>query len=269
MNIGITGHKGLIGSFLKKRLEKEEHKIIFGIDKKDGKDIGFLRDFEPNEKIDILIHCAALCKINKTIRHPFLGHINGVDTFEVLEFCKKNNIKKIIYFSSSRVLSSEKNPYTAGKLYGEELCKAYKNCYGIDYIIIRPSTVYGPFDDTTNRVMHTFIMNALKNNDLEIYGDPEIKTLDFTYVEDFVDAIILTLNGDWNQEYNISGNEERKLYDLAKFIIRETNSESKIVIKDAEIAQPQKVKLDLSQIEKLGYVPKTSLEEGVKKNIEF
>ena len=269
MNIIITGHKGLIGSFLKKRLENDGHKIILGIDKKEGKDIGFLRDFESDEKIDMFIHCAALCKINKTIKDPFFGHINGLDTFEVLEFCRRNNIRKIVYFSSSRVLSNEKNPYTAGKIYGEELCKAYKDCYDIDYLIIRPSTVYGPFDDSTKRVMHMFIMNALKNKDLEIYGNPKTKTLDFTYVEDFVDAIMLSLKGDWNNEYNISGNEERKIYDLARMIIYEIKSDSQIVIRDAEIAQPQKVNLDISKIKHLGYVPKISLEEGVKRNIEF
>jgi len=84
-----------------------------------------------------------------------------------------------------------------------------------------------------------------------------------------LEGIILTLNGDWNKEYNISGDEEVLVFDLARFIIKETGSESKIAIRDGELAQPQKVNLDLSEIKKLGYVPKVGLWEGVRKNIDF
>lgn len=269
MNIILTGHKGLIGSLLKKRLKKQGHKIILEIDKKEGKDIDFLDNYELKEKVDIFIHAAAFCKINKCIENPELGHINGINTFNILEFCRKNKIPKMVYFSSSRVLSKEKNPYTAGKIYGEELCKAYNHCYNIDYIIIRPSTVYGgEYLDETKRLVHIFIRNALLGEDLEIYGDPKTKTLDFTYVEDFIDGTILAINNrEWNKEYNISGNQEKNIYELANEIIKETKSNSKIIIKESEKAQPQKVFLDISEIKSLGYSPKISLEEGIKINI--
>ena len=269
MNIVLTGHRGLIGSFLKKRLEKEGHKIVLSVDLREGNDVKDLEDYLIEDKVDMVIHCAAFCKINKTITEPSIGFRNAEDTFSVLEFCRKNNIKKIMYFSSSRVLSDDKNPYTAGKFFGEELCKSYKECYGIDYLIIRPSTVYGPFLDKTNRLINIFINSALRNEDLKIFGDPETKTLDFTYVDDFVEGIILTLEGNWNKEYNISGGQETNIYDLAKFIINETGSDSKILILDKEIAQPQKINVDISEIQKLGYNPKISLWEGVRKNIEF
>lgn len=269
MKIGLSGHKGLIGKFLEKRLIEEGHEIVLRIDIQDNWDVGDLKNREIDGEIDLFIHCAALCKINRCIEDPELGFKNAEDTFSVLEFCRKNNIKKIMYFSSSRVLSAEKNPYTSGKLYGEDLCKAYKECYGIDYIIIRPSTVYGPVEDKTNRLMNIFITSALKGEDLKIFGDPNTKTLDFTYVEDFVEGVILALNSEWNKEYDLSGGEEFKVFDLAEFIIKETGSESKIVIKDGEIAQPQKVNLDLTEIKKLGYNPKVSLMEGVRRNIEF
>jgi nucleoside-diphosphate-sugar epimerase len=269
MNIIFTGHKGLIGHYLKERLEKEGHKIIHVIDIKDGKDLESLKDLELNEKIDLFVHCAAHCKINAGIESPKLPHYNNCEgTFQVLEFCRKNNIPKIINFSSSRVLSKEKNPYTASKLYGEELCKGYFDCYGIKYVTIRPSTVYGPFWDETKRLMHIFIVNALTGKDLEIYGDPETKTLDFTYIDDFVDGIILAIKED-NKEFNISGGEEFNIKKLAEMIIEKTNSKSKIKVLDSEIAQPQKVRLDISEIQKLGYKPKVSLEEGVEKCIAW
>jgi nucleoside-diphosphate-sugar epimerase len=117
--------------------------------------------------------------------------------------------------------------------------------------------------------MNIFINNALDNKDLIIFGDPESKTLDFTYVEDFVDGVMLAINGEWNKEYNISGNEEVRVIDLARFIIREAGSESDIVVRDREVAQPQRVKVDISEIEKLGYKPKVNLWRGVRRNVEF
>ena len=135
---------------------------------------------------------------------------------------------------------------------------------------MRPSTVYGPFWDWTRRLMHIFITNALEGKDIEILGNPETKTLDFTYVEDFVDGVILAINHPkWNKEYNISGEEEFNIYELAKFIIENTGNKSKIIIKDAEIAQPQKVNLDLEEIKNLGYSKKVPLKEGVIKTIDW
>ena len=269
MNIIITGHKGLIGHYLKERLEKEGHKILAAIDSRDGSHVSCLKDFKISEPVDLFIHAAAHCKINQSIENPELPHYNNSEgTFQVLEFCRKNKIPKIINFSSSRVLSKEKNPYTASKLYGEELCKAYCQCYGLKYVIIRPSTVYGPFWDKTNRLMHKFIINALEGKELEIYGNPETKTLDFTYIDDFVDGVMLAISQE-NKEFNISGNEEYNVLKLAQMIIAKTGSKSKIKFLKEEIAQPQQVKVNISEIQNIGYKPRISLEEGVERTIKW
>ena len=270
MKIGITGEKGLIGSFLKQRLEKEGNEIVLTCDLRDGKNILDLKNYTSTEKIDAMYHLAAHCKINQSISNPEYTHlVNSEGTFAVIEFCRKNNIPKVVNFSSSRVLSSERNPYTASKLYGEELCKGYRDSYGLEYLIIRPSTVYGPMWDETKRLMHLFCVNALEDKPLEIYGNPKTKTLDFTYVDDFVDAIILATNNEWNKEYNISGGKEYNIYSLAEQIIRKTESKSKIIVKQPEIAQPQEVSVDISAIKKLGFIPKISLEEGVDRTLDF
>lgn len=269
MNIVLTGSDGLIGVFLKERLEGEGHKIIKSLDIRSGFDITNIDNYEPKEKIDLFIHAAAHCKINESISDPNKTfHSNILGTYKIFEFCRRNKIPKIIYFSSSRVLSQEKNPYTTSKLFGEELCKSYWQCYGIKYVIIRPSTVYGPFWDETQRLMHKFIVNSLNGKDLEIYGNPQTKTLDFTYIDDFVNATILTIGED-NKEFDISGEDEFNVYELARFIIKETNSKSKIKMLLEEKAQPQKVKLDISAIKSLGYNPKVSILEGTKRTIEW
>lgn len=271
MNILITGNKGLIGTSLQKRLLSKTHNIVASVDLRSGTNILDINTLPISKQpIDLIIHAAAHCKIKQAVDNPPICHVNDVDgTFEVLEFARRNKIPKILYFSSSRVLSKEQNVYTAAKLYGENLCKGYHDSYGIDYIIVRPSTVYGPFWDETKRLMHIYMTRALRNKDLELYGDPKIKTLDFTHVEDFVDAIMLALDNDWNKEYNISGGEEYKVYDLAKDIIKKTNSNSKIIIKNADTAQPQIVSCNITEIQKIGYSPKIPLSQGIDECIQF
>jgi nucleoside-diphosphate-sugar epimerase len=270
MNIAMTGHEGLIGSCLKEKLEKQGHKFVLLIDKRSNDTLDSLKYLKITDKVDLFIHAAAHCKINQSIENPELAHKNNSEgTFNALEFCRKHNIKKFLFFSSSRILSKEKNPYTASKIYGEELCKSYNQCSGIDYIIIRPSTVYGPFWDETKRLVHIFITNALEGKDLTIYGDPKTKTLDFTHVEDFVSGVLLAIKGEWNKEYDISGEGEYNVFDLAQFIIKNTNSKSRIKIMGAERAQPQKVNLDISAIKTLGYKPKFTVESGVLQTINW
>ncbi len=270
MNIILTGHKGLIGSFLKKELEKNMHKIQ-GVDIREGTSTSDMHNLNFDDRVDLMVHAAAHCKINQAIENPELSHKNNVEgSFRVLEFCRKKDIPRIVFFSSSRILSKEKNPYTASKIYGEELCKAYQHSYGIDYAIIRPSTVYGGFWDETKRLMHLFITNALQGKDLDIYGDPKTKTLDFTYIDDFTRGVVLAMDHpQWNKAYNISGKGEANICELANFIIQETKSQSKVKVFDAEVAQPQQVKLDNSDIEKLGYAPEVDLKEGVRRTIDW
>ncbi len=271
MNIFITGNKGLIGTEIEKRLIQEGHNIVGSIDKRTGSDLHWLKNLEINSKIDMFIHMAAAVKINQIVDNPNIANeVNANGTFYALEFCRKNKIQKFVFMSSSRTLSSEKNAYTASKVYGEELCKAYAESYGIEYIIIRPSTVYGPFWDNSKRLIHLYITAALTGNELKVYGNPNTKTLDFTYIDDFTDGVMLGINNkEWNKEYDISGKEEFNVYELAKYIIGLTESPSLIKVYPAEIAQPQKVSLDISEIEKIGYKPKISLKDGVKRTVEF
>lgn len=263
----MTGHKGLIGSFLLKRLEERGDKAVLLVDKREGENIIDMEKFSLNEPADIFIHLASFCKINKTIENPELAFKNNVlGIHKVLEFCRKNKIPKIIFTSSSRILSKEKNPYTASKIYAEELIKAYSQCYGIEYAIIRPSTVYGPFNDKTKRLMDIFILNALRGEELKIYGDKN-KTLDFTYIDDFIDGFLLAMKQK-NQEFNISSGKATKVEYVADLIIKLAGKGVKNFY-PAEIAQPQEVELDIEKIKNLGFSPKVSIEEGIKRTFSW
>jgi len=275
MNFMITGSRGLIGQALIKRLLKEGHKCVMEIDQRCGSNLLSLESYQltpSTQHIDVFFHLAAFCKINECVKDPKLSHLNNANgTFQALEFCRRHNIKKFVYMSSSRVLSPERNPYTASKVYGEELCKSHKNCYGIDYLIIRPSTVYGEHHDLTTRLLTKWVINALTNKPIEIYGD-KFKTLDFTHVDDFVEGVMCLINW-WqfskNDSYDICGDDCRNLLDVANMVLDKTNSDGVITFEEPEIAQPQQVKIDISKIKEFGYEPKIKLEEGIERLINF
>ncbi len=263
----MTGHRGLIGSFLLKRLVEKGDEPVLLIDKREGHDILNIDKFKLENRVDLFIHLASFCKINKTINNPQTAFdANVLGTYKVMEFCRENKIQKIIFTSSSRILEKEKNPYTASKIYGEELIKAYSQCYGIDYIIIRPSTVYGPFNDLSRRLIDIFILNSLQNGELQIYGD-ERKTLDFTYIDDFIEGTPIAME-QRNKEYDISSGKGTRVGYLADLIINLAGKGYKKFYLP-EIAQPQEVELDISAILGLGYMPKFSIEEGVRKTFEW
>ena len=263
----ITGSSGFIGYEMKKRLGEPSLEI----DIRKGSNILDINSLGHNietQPIDIFYHFAAYSKIAECIKNPKLPHINNATgTHEVLEFCRQNEIKKIVYTSSSRVLSEEENPYTASKKYTEHLLEAYRQCYGIDYIIIRPSAVYSEQEDLTTRFITNWVKQAVEGKPLVIYGNKE-KTLDFTYVGDFIDGVELLVES-WettkNKSYDISGEDSRTLVEVYEIIKDITKTKSPLVFEKPEIAQPQKVKLDISAMKKLGYQPKVKLEEGIKK----
>jgi nucleoside-diphosphate-sugar epimerase len=267
MNFILTGHKGLIGHFLLEKLKARGDKPVLLIDKRDGQNINTLDRYPLRERVDTFIHLASFCKINKIIETPDLAFENNVlGMHKVMEFCRKNKIPKVVFTSSSRILSKEKNPYTASKIYGEELVKGYSDAYGINYIIIRPSTVYGPFNDLTKRLVDIFILNALKGEELKIFGD-EKKTLDFTYIDDFVDGFLKAMDQK-NRAFDISAGEGVKVSYIADLIIKLAGKGTKKFY-PAEISQPQEVELDIAPIKSLGYNPRTSIEDGIKRTFNF
>lgn len=263
----ITGNKGFIGKYMHEFFEQLGYEVL-GCDLKDNLDINFLSKYF-NGDIDMIVHCASFCYIRDCIKDPEKAYINNISgTFNVFEFARQNGIDKIIYFSSSRVLSKENNIYTTSKKYGEELCKAYKECYGINYIIIRPSTVYG-VGDTTDRIIPRFIKNALSNKDLIIYGD-QTKTLDITYIKDFMKAFnLILLHGGWNREYNVSNKNPVHIQELALFIRDAVGSKSQIKYERPELSQPQHVCVENLNLQTLGYIQSYQWEDGVLCTIKW
>lgn len=178
------------------------------------------------------------------------------------------NTKNIIHKEEDADIINCESPYSASKIGGEALIHAYKECYGIDFIIVRFSNVYGMYDES-NRVIPLFIRLAKKNKDLVIFGKE--KLLDFTYIDDTISAVlncIKKFDSAKNDTYNISFGRGIRIFDVAKLVKQNLNSKSKIILSKNRTGEVIKYIADISKIsKKVSFKPKTPIEEGVKKAI--
>ncbi len=161
--------------------------------------------------------------------------------------------------------------YDEGKRVSETLFFDYHRQHKLEIRIIRIFNTYGPrmaLDD--GRVVSNFILQALKGEPITIYGDGR-QTRSFCYVEDMIGGIYLLMNKDnFTGPVNVGNPNEINLLDLANRIIEYTESKSKLVFKDLPEDDPKQRRPDISLAKKeLGWEPKTHLEEGLKKTIEY
>lgn len=246
----ITGTKGLIAG---KLLEHYGEKAI-GFDKGDI--------FPENGKeIEMIIHCASDCVIREVIKNPQLM-MNNIDiTYKVMEFARINNIKKVVLFSSSRTRHKEKNPYTVSKQFLENMAEGYKQCYGIDYIIIQPETVWGR-NELNRRAINTWIDAVISEKEVIIFGDKE-KELPPITAKEFIELLLPLINNfeeNKGKTISISG-QPRKVINILVEIEKVVGKKANIVFKPAETAQPQKCSNST-------IIGKQNFEEQLKQELE-
>lgn len=161
--------------------------------------------------------------------------------------------------------------YDEGKRVAETLMMDYHRQHNVDIRIIRIFNTYGPrMAQNDGRVVSNFIIQALKNEDITIYGDGS-QTRSFCYVDDLVRGMITLMNTeDFMGPVNVGNDGEYTILDLAKMIIELTNSSSKIVFKPLPSDDPCQRKPDLSLAkEKLNYTPTIHVKDGLMKTIEY
>lgn len=253
----------------------------------------FLREILEKHKPEVIIHLAALpiAGISHTYSEEALNDI-FIATVTLLDVIKSLSYKinRFVYISSSMVygdfkkdengniiaakedvLCQPKCIYGAMKLSGEILVKTYNKRFGIPYVIVRPSAVYGP-TDCNKRVTEIFVLNSLLGKDL-ILDNGGLHQLDFTYVKDLAQGIVLTAKSKnaLGETFNLTRGEGRTIKELAELLIKlspETGSQT--IIKEVNVYRPNRGALDITKARTiLGYNPKYSLEEGMKEYTEF
>lgn len=300
----ITGGAGFIGSHLCEKLLNEGEDIIcldnFFTGSKDN-----IRHLLDNKKFELVRHditkeymaevkqiynlaCPASpvhYQYNpiKTIKTSVLGVTNMLG---LAKRCKA----RILQASTSEVYGDPKvhpqtenywgnvNPigirscYDEGKRVAETLMMDYHRQNGVDIRIIRIFNTYGPrMAENDGRVVSNFIVQALKNEDITVYGDG-MQTRSFCYVDDLVDGAIKMMNNDkgFIGPVNLGNTTETPIIDFAKIIIELTGSRSKIVHKPLPSDDPTQRRPDISLAkEMLEWEPSTELRTGLKKTIEY
>jgi len=291
MKILITGGSGFIGTHVSEILNKNHSVKIFDSRKPSSSSLGFINgDITDLQSVitkvgdcDVVIHLAAVVGVERTETDPIKTlDVNIGGTKNVLEACRANDIKKIIFSSSSEVYGEPlKVPteetdatipitvYGVSKLAAEEYVKSYAKNYGIKYSILRFFSVYGP-GQSINFVIPRFVSLAIEHQPITIHGDgSQIRT--FCHVKDIANAIALALEGGDNEIFNIGNdNEPISIKELAQKVVNTVDSESNLVFLPFEESNRNRIKEIMHRIpniekakELLGYEPVVSLEEGI------
>lgn len=161
--------------------------------------------------------------------------------------------------------------YDEGKRVAETLMTDYHRQHNVDVRIIRIFNTYGPrMAENDGRVVSNFILQALKNEDITIYGDG-CQTRSFCYVDDLVRGMIALMNTEgFMGPVNVGNDTEYSILELAKIIIELCGSSSKIIFKPLPSDDPCKRKPDLTLAkERLNYAPTVALRDGLMKTIEY
>jgi UDP-glucuronate decarboxylase len=298
----ITGGAGFIGSHLCERLLKEENEVIcldnFFTGCKDNivhlMDNPYFEVIRHDVEEPILLEVDEIYNLAcpaspiyyqydpvKTVRTNVMGAINMLD---IAKRCGA----KILQASTSEVYGDPEihpqieeyrgnvNPigpracYDEGKRCAETLFFDYYREYGVNIKVVRIFNTYGPrMAVNDGRVVSNFIIQALENEDITIYGDGS-QTRSFCYVDDLVEGLIKMMNSNETGPINLGNPEEFTILELAEKIVKLTGSKSKIVFKPLPKDDPKQRQPDITLAKnKLNWKPVVNLESGIKKTISF
>ena len=160
--------------------------------------------------------------------------------------------------------------YDEAKRFQEAITMAYHTFHGLETRIVRIFNTYGPrMRLNDGRVLPAFIGQALRGEDLTIFGDGS-QTRSFCYVDDLVEGIVRLLNSDYSLPVNIGNPDEITISQFAEEIIKLTGTKQKVVYKDLPIDDPKQRRPDITKaIEILGWQPKINREEGLKRTYAY
>ncbi len=305
MKILVTGGAGFIGSnFVRYMLNKYKNYSIVNLDKltyagnpDNLKDLaknprykfikGDICDSVTAQKAmrncDAVINFAAESHVDRSIADPSaFVRTNFMGVHNLLETAKKLNIKKFVQISTDEVygsavkgaFSEEDNlnpssPYSSSKAGAELLAKSYYTTFGFPVIITRSSNNYGPYQ-YPEKLIPLFITNASMNLNLPVYGSGK-NVRDWIYVEDNCIGIDLALHkGKAGEIYNVGGGNEKTNLEITTLILEYTGKPKTLItyVKD-RLGHDFRYALSTNKIRKLGYKPKYSFEDGMKKTVEW
>jgi len=304
MRVLITGGAGFIGSHLCDRLIKEGFKIICVDNLITGKvnnikhlyrdkNFKFLNHnvtkyIDIKSRVNYVLHFASPASPEDYLKFPIQTlKVGSLGTHNALGLAKEKKAKFMLA-STSEVYGDplvhpqpesywgNVNPvgvrgcYDESKRFAEAITMAYRRIHGIDTKIIRIFNTHGPrMRMNDGRVVPNFIYQALNNKPLTVYGKGN-QSRSFCYIDDLIEGIFRLMNSKVNEPINLGNPNEFTILELARLVLKLTNSKSKIIFKALPEDDPKQRQPDITKAKKmLHWQPRVELEEGLKKTIEW
>lgn len=305
----ITGGAGFIGSTLADKLLKRKNKVLvidnfcdfydsklkeenvkhnlenpnYKLYRIDIRDYGDVQEVFNDNKIDCVIHLAAMAGVRPSIDNPlYYQAVNCVGTQNILEAMKKANVTKLVMASSSSVYGNcDKvpfredfivdyaiSPYAATKKANEVMTHVYHKLYNFNVIMLRFFTVYGP-RQRPDLAINKFTKLMLNNEEIPMFGDGSTSR-DYTFVDDIVDGIIRSINyvssnDDVYEIINLGNSSPVSLKEMIDEIGKVVHKTPIIKQLPMQPGDVNKTYADISKAQRmLGYNPKTSFHDGLE-----
>ncbi|MCS7214183.1 MAG: NAD-dependent epimerase/dehydratase family protein [Candidatus Calescibacterium sp.] len=301
MRILVTGGAGFIASHIVDEYIKAGHQVSVI----DNLSSGSIQNVNPKakfykvdirsdecekifaeEKPEILNHHAAQMDVRKSVQDPvYDADVNIIGSLKLLELCVKYGVKKVIFASTGGAIYGEQDyfpadeehptrpvsPYGVSKLCVEKYLHFYYVSYGLRYVSLRYSNIYGPRQNPHGEAgVVAIFTNKLLNGQQPIINGDGLQTRDFLYVEDVVKANMIFTENDGIGIFNVGTGTEtdintifRKLRDITKSNCEEVHGPEKP-------GEQRRSCISYKKIQKeFGWVPKVSLDEGLRYTVEF
>ncbi len=275
----VTGSSGFIGRHTVNGLKAKNY-VVKTFDLMVNKD---LRDKGAVNRavrgVDAVMHCGALAEVPYSFDHPAeVAEVNITGTINLLEACRKYDVKKFVLASSSSVYGEPEElpvkedhplkpvtPYGLTKLVDEQYVDLYSNLYGIKTCCMRYFNVYGIWQ---SRGLVADALNAVKNDKpMIIFGDGR-QTRDFVYVADVVQANLLALDANTSGTFNVGVGLETSVKEVIR-ILQELTGTNSIEYKPKRIGDIRRIYADISKAKRvLKYRSKVSLRDGLRETVE-
>lgn len=298
MKVLVTGGAGFIGSHIVEKFSKNGHNVVvvdnlssgtldnikglenvkfYKIDIRDRK----LKDIFLEEKPDIVYNEAAQVSVSESIKDPYNDtDINLVGLVNVLDCCVATKVKKFVTASSAGVYGIPKNSvsyetdelqalsfYGLSKMTGEKYVKLYHDLYGLSYVILRYSNVFGPRQSNKGEAGVVAIFSDAMRNNLDIYIDGDgLQTRDFIYVKDVASAnYIVGIEEVKNEIFNVSNNSNISINDLFESMKKAFGYKKEAIHRNARIGDIRDSQLSNEKLLNMtSFKPEYSLEEGMR-----
>lgn len=310
----ITGGAGFIGSSLTKKLLESGNKVVtidnfcdfynprikennikefennsnYKMYKADIRDREVIKKIFDENKIDIVMHLAAMAGVRPSIENPILyQEVNCMGTQNILEEMKAHDIKNLVMASSSSVYGNCKevpfredmvvdyaiSPYAATKKANEVMTHVYHKLFDMNVVMLRFFTVYGP-KQRPDLAINKFTRLMLEDKEIPMFGDGTTSR-DYTYIDDIVDGIQKSCeycmnNKDVYEILNIGNSSPVSLKEMIETIGKALGKTPNIKQLPMQPGDVDRTYADVSKAKKLiGYEPKVSFEQGIKNFVEW